>query len=265
MKVFVTVLFALAIFVNVWTLKDGHNWGDDFAQYIINAYNIIDGKPFASGVVLEKFVISPPGLPLLLVPVLKVFGLNFKALKLLNVFFWYSAVYLLFLLLSKKEGSQFALKVAILLAASSFFFTFKQNVLSDIPFFLFVCSSLYTFECWENNSSHRHRCLFFILFLLSMSEALWLRSAGSILFIAALFYFIFIKSDRKALAEVLIVFIINEISLFLWMGWSPGELAIAGQMPHVFFTNVLGHFAAFLQSLWYFFCPSQTVYSRALV
>jgi hypothetical protein len=253
MKVFVWILFTLAILANLWTLKDGHNWGDDFAQYILNARNIIEGKPYASGIMLDNAVVCPPGLPLLLAPALKAFGLNFKILKVLNIFYWYLSIIFVYALFLRVGGRRFALMASIFLAFSSFFFVFKQNVLSDVPFFLFVCSSLYIFERWGINSA-----------LFSMSAALWLRSAGVILFAAALFYFIFIKRDKKASAAVLTVFITNEALLFFWMGWHPGVLAAVWQMPHVFFINVFHNFATVFRSLWYFFCPSQTVFSRCL-
>ena len=264
MRIFVWTLFTLAIFVNLWTLKDGHNWGDDFAQYIINARNIIEHKPYASGVMLDNTVIYPPGLPLLLAPVLKVFGLNLKILKLLNILFWYLSIIPLYFLFLKIEDRRFALMAAVFLAFSSFFFVYKQNVLSDIPFFLFVCSSLYAFQRWKNDSSKRQERLFFIGFLFSISFALWLRSAGVTLFAAALFYFAFIRRDKKALAAVLAVFMANELLLFFWMGWHPGFWATVGQDPQVFLTHVLNNFATVFRSLWFFFCPSQTVFSRCL-
>ena len=253
MRIFIAVLFVLVIFVNIWTLKDGHNWGDDFAQYIINARNIIENKPYASGVMLEDAVIYPPGLPLLLAPVLKVSGLNFKILKLLNIFFWYLSIIPLYFLFLKIEGRRFALMAAVFLAFSSFFFVYKQNVLSDIPFFLFVCLSLYTFQRRKN-----------IGFLFSISFALWLRSAGVTLFAAALFYFVFVHRDKKALVAILAVFMINEFLLFFWMGWHPGFWAAVGQGPQIFLTSVLNNFATVFRSLWFFFCPSQTVFSRCL-
>ena len=264
MKIFVWVLFTLAIFVNLWTLKDGHNWGDDFAQYIINARNIIENKPYASGVMLDNNVIYPPGLPLLLAPALKAFGLNFKILKLLNILFWYLSIIFLYFLFLRIEGRPFALMAAVFLAWASFFFVYKQNVLSDIPFFLFVCSCLYAFERWGKDTSSRQGRLYFIGFLFSISAALWLRSAGVTLFAAALFCFVFINRDKKALAAVLTVFIINELLLFFWMGWHPGFWATVGQGPQVFLTHVLNNFATVFRSLWFFFCPSQTIFSRYL-
>jgi len=153
---------------------------------------------------------------------------------------------------------------ALFLAFSSFFFIFKQNVLSDIPFFLFVCSSLYAFECWKRNSSKAQGRLFFILFLFSMSAALWVRLAGSILFISAVLYFLFIERDIKALVAVLAVSLINAIILFLWMGWHPGFWIEVGQNHLAFLNGAFNNFGTVFQSLWYFFCPSQTVFSRCL-
>jgi 4-amino-4-deoxy-L-arabinose transferase-like glycosyltransferase len=264
MKIFIRIMFTLAIFVNLWTLKDGHNWGDDFAQYIINARNIIESKPFASGVMLDNAVIYPPGLPLLLAPVLKVFGLNFKILKFLNIFCWYLAIIFIYALFVRLEGRRFALMAAVFLAFSSFFFVYKQNVLSDIPFFLFVCSSLYAFERWKNNSSKWPERLYFIGFLSSISFALWLRSAGVTLFAAALFYFIFINRDKKALAALFTVFLINEFLLFFWMGWHPGFLTAVASGTPIFLHHVLNNFSTVYRSLFFFFCPTQTVFSQRL-
>ncbi len=261
---FPIALVVFSIFVNCWTLKDGHNWGDDFAQYIINARNIIESKPYASGIMLDNTVICPPGLPLLLAPVLKVFGLNFKILKLINIFFWYLSIFFLYGLFLRKEGRNFALMTAVFLALSSFFFFYKQNVLSDIPFFLFVCSSLYNFQRWEACSSIRQGRLFLIGFICSMSAALWVRSAGAVLFVSSLFYFIFIKRDSKALAAVLTVFLINEVLLFSWMGWHPGSFVEMWQMPYAFMMSVVHNFTTVFESLWCFFCPSQTIYSHVL-
>jgi len=264
MRVFIWVLIALAFLVNLVGLKDGHNWGDDFAQYIISANNIMEGRPYASGIMLDKPEVLPPGLSLLLVPELKVFGLNFKVLKLWNIFSWYLSIVFLYLLFLRIKGTRFALWSAVFLAVSSFFFVFKQNVLSDIPFFLCVCSSLYTLERWENNTSILQGRLFFTGYLFSMVAATWLRSAGVILFVAALFYFIFIKRDKKASVAVLTVFIVNEFLLFCWMGWHPGNFADIWQMPRTVLNDLIHNFPTVFQSLWYFLCPAQTVFSRAL-
>ena len=265
MKILAWILFALAIFLNLWTLKDGHNWGDDFAQYIICARNIIEGRPYGAGIMLDNPIVYPPGLPLMLAPVLKVFGLNFKILKSLNVLCWYLSIIFLYALFLRIEGRRFALMATVLLAFSSSFFIFKQNVLSDVPFFLFVCSSLYTFQRWEDIGPGRQGRLFFMGFLFSMSAALWVRSAGFVLFGAALFYVLFIKRNIKALAAILTTFLMNEVWLFFWSGWHPGVFSPMWQRPGECLICVFINFATVFRSLWYFFCPPQTVLSHALL
>lgn len=263
MKFLALFLIGISIFVNCWTLKDGHNWGDDFAQYIINARNIADGKPYLSGVMLENTVVYPPGLPLMLAPVLKIFGENLKIFKLLNILLWFLSIGLVYLLLSEMESRRVGLMTAVFLAFSSFFFTFKQNVLSDIPFFFFVTVSLYTFNCWRKNFYNRQG-IFFICFLLSMSAALWVRSAGVTLFIAAMFYFIFIDRRIKLLTLVLILFMVNELFLSFWMGGHAGFWASIGHSPQEFLLQIFANFAKVYRSLWFFFCPSQTIFSQNL-
>ena len=177
MKLYIYIIFAAIVFANLLSIKDGHNWGDDFAQYIINARNIIDHKPYTSGVMLDNNIIYPPGLPILLAPLLKIFGLNFKVFKVINVFSWYLAIGFLYAFMVRVENQRFARIVAFFMAVSSLFFVYKQNVLSDIPFFLFICSSFYTLERWRKGGSGKQGSLFFAGFLFSMTAALWLRSA----------------------------------------------------------------------------------------
>jgi len=260
-RIFIWLLFITAIFINWATLKNGHNWGDDFAQYIINARNIIEHKPYTSGVMLDNDVIYPPGLPLLLAPVLKVFGLSFRVLKILNIFSWFLAIILVYDLFLRFKYRRLALMVVVFLAFSSLFFTYKQNVLSDIPFFLFVCFSFYTFERWRSDDPAKQGSLFFTGFLLSMTAALWLRSAGITLFASALFYFTFVGRDKRAWSAVLLVFIINELLLYPWMGWHTG---FWGSIPHEFLRNIANNFSTVFRSLWFFFCPAQTVFSDRL-
>ena len=35
------------VIAQVLTVREGHNWGGDFAQYILHARNIVEGRPYA--------------------------------------------------------------------------------------------------------------------------------------------------------------------------------------------------------------------------
>lgn len=69
-------ILGAAFIMNILTLKDGHNWGDDFAHYLIYARNLLAGQPLMRGIVLDvdsrppfgyavffgaDFVLSRPG------------------------------------------------------------------------------------------------------------------------------------------------------------------------------------------------------------
>src|ERR1043166_7636509 len=88
-------MWRLAVVVGVFylaTIRAGHHWGDDFAQYIQQARNIAAGEPNAStGYIYNPHnpVVGPraypPGFPLLLAPVVKIFGLDFRPMKVLVI------------------------------------------------------------------------------------------------------------------------------------------------------------------------------------
>src|SRR5512139_2569802 len=91
------VLLASAI-LSFSILTRGHLWWDDFASYVMQAQSLLDGSPRAF-IEHNRFTIQnssyPPGpvaypwgFPMLLAPVLAIFGLKVLALKLVNTAFY---------------------------------------------------------------------------------------------------------------------------------------------------------------------------------
>ena len=130
------------IILNIWTLKDGHNWGGDFSQYIIHARNILEHREYSFSYNLDRDIAYPPGLPLVLAPLINYFGIDFRVLKLPNIFFWLFYVLALYLLMKNRFDKESALLGALVFLFSPYFFWFKQNVISDIPFLFFATISL---------------------------------------------------------------------------------------------------------------------------
>lgn len=179
--------------LNVLTLTNGHNWGGDFAQYIIHAQNILQGKPYTQGIMLEKTIVYPPGFPLLIAPLIKFWGVHFETLKLLNIACWFGAVFFIWLLAKDRLSALSAYMCALLAACSSFFFIFKQNILSDIPFMLFTMASVWALE--------RRRIAWVIPLLMC---AVLTRSAGLMICAAALFYFLAVRRDLRIVGAVVL-------------------------------------------------------------
>lgn len=156
-----TLCFFTFVIINIATIQDGHNWGDDFSQYILHARNIIEGREYTRDIMLDNPVVFPPGFPLFLVPWMKGFGLNFKVLKTFNVMFWYLHILLLYPIFLKRVGREMAAICSLVLMTSSYFFLFKQNILSDVPFLFFTTLAIYVFtkycddeKCDANGRRH---------------------------------------------------------------------------------------------------------------
>ncbi len=239
------IFFLCTVCLNLATIKDGHNWGDDFAQYIINAKNISDGRPMDQGVMLDNPTIYPPGYSYILAVPIKFFGIDLRVLKSLNVLFWFLAVYILYLILESKFGARSAAGAAFFLSVSAFFFIYKQNILSDIAFFFFVCLGLYFFENKRGLGP----------FLLAASAAFWIRTAGIALFVAACIYQWGIRQDRKRSAVIAAVLMLNIIILLLYSGYKPGLSIQIWQDPARFFVSVMANAATPIRSLVMFFLP----------
>lgn len=146
-----TVLVASCL--HCLTLRAGHGWGDDFALYIRHAQNLTEGRPYAdTGYIYHPQLPSlsphtyPPGFPVLLVPLYALFGLNLTAMKLLltGCFLALAAV-CCWGFRTTLSGWYLGAAVAAL-AWHPYFAAFKENVLSDLPFTLFVYLTLFTFE-----------------------------------------------------------------------------------------------------------------------
>src|SRR5438552_8617447 len=144
-------LFVIAVVVGavaVWqlaTIRPGHQWGDDFAMYIMEARNIASLHSYTD----TGFIYNParptyapraypPGYPLVLAPVYRMFGLSFTPMKVEIILMFVGALFLLGLLVLDELPLPY---VALLLALIGFapkFTQFKNNVLSDIPGMFFV-------------------------------------------------------------------------------------------------------------------------------
>lgn len=129
-------------FLNIHTR---HSLGDDFAQYIKEAQNIAQGKPYyLSNYIFNKYnpVYAPPqyppGFPLLLAPVVKMYGLSFKAMCYFNTVLVAALMCALYAFFRKYAGALAAICLAVLIAYSGFMVNMKGNVLADIPCLLFT-------------------------------------------------------------------------------------------------------------------------------
>ena len=137
-RVLIFFLLLPLFFINV---KDSHDWGDDFAQYLIQAKNIIEGKPqTANGLIYhpddKKYAIEayPVGMPLIMTPVYFFYELNIFPYNLLITCFLFFSGILFFEFLRRRISLFTALLLTLIYCYNFHILDLKKNILSEIPF-----------------------------------------------------------------------------------------------------------------------------------
>lgn len=136
-------LFCLPLFfINV---KNSHDWGDDFAQYLLQAKNIVEKKPqIETGYLYNEAlsVVAPPaypaGFPLMLAPVFAWKGNSIKAFSYLVTSLLFLLCITLFIFLTRYFSGLSSLLLVFIFAYNPWTLGSKLEILSDIPFALFL-------------------------------------------------------------------------------------------------------------------------------
>jgi hypothetical protein len=142
------LVLAVGVF-HALTLRQGHDWGDDFAMYVHHARNLAEGVPYAD----TGFVVNPsapfyappsypPVFPLLLVPVYLARGLDLTAMKAVVVLFFVLALAAIARLFRDELSPPLRLLLIGTLGLNPYFWILKDQVLADVPFLFFVCATL---------------------------------------------------------------------------------------------------------------------------
>ncbi len=140
------VLLLPLFFINV---KNTHDWGDDFAQYLIQARNMLEHKPQTeNGLVVNEhtgqYMVKayPVGFPLLVAGTWKVFGYSIRNFELLITMCMIGFALCMFFLLKRFVSEWVAVVFTLAIFYNPVLLNFKKQVLSDIPFALFFISSI---------------------------------------------------------------------------------------------------------------------------
>lgn len=137
----VIVLLPL-LFVNV---PDFHDWGGDFAMYIVQAINLVEGLPQGqTGYIYNPDFINngPPNYPigfsLLLAPVYAIWGNDMAAFQILQS--WLAVGFgLVFFAFAKQHLSWWAsLLLVIIMVYNPWFLGFKREIMSEFSFLIFA-------------------------------------------------------------------------------------------------------------------------------
>lgn len=244
--------------LNIITLHDGHYWGEDFAQFIICAGNIVSGRPYTQGVMLDLPVVFPPGYPLILAPLVYLFGLDFIALKSLNIVFLFFLVWGTYRLTKARSDRSSGYGAALFLAWMSYLFLLKQHIESDLPFSACVVWAAYYLERYERKKRGHD----FGRALGLMSLALLVRSAGAALFLGALIHLAFSRERSKGYRDISImvgIFLATFLFQTIFFGAAPGAWSELYHDIHSIPKNIIANMSLLSSALLWVIIPPYTV------
>lgn len=152
----IVVLFS--VILSVSSLNLGHEWGDDFASYIMQAQSLLNGSTNEfmqrnAFTIRESYyplgpIAYPWGYPALLVPVLAITGLNLLSLKLINTFLYAVFLIVFYNLARTRLGIKWSLLATSLLAINPSLLYAHNSITSDIPFLFFSTLMLFLIDRW---------------------------------------------------------------------------------------------------------------------
>ncbi len=156
------VIGAMVIFYAL-TIRAGHNWNGDFAHFVHHAKNIVEENSYIDlNYIINPYnwlspISYPPVVPLLLVPIYFLFGLNLTAMKLMMIACFAASLVVINKLFKNELHTYSLLVLTVCLAFNPYFWDFKDRILSEYPYILFSIISLLLMQrCYVENKPTRN-------------------------------------------------------------------------------------------------------------
>jgi hypothetical protein len=206
------LIITISLVIGVSTLSRGHQWGDDFAWYILQAKSILNGTT-DEFMEISAFTNTqstthlgplayPWGYPLILAPAYALKGISPLALKLPALFFFAGFLVCLYFLVNNRLTETESLLLVSLFAFNPLLLQFLDQILSDIPFLFFSTLSLLLMTQEGKRGILRH-----ILIGASIFFTAFLRVTGILLLVSFLIVQFFRgwnnRRDRTILIEII--------------------------------------------------------------
>lgn len=203
-----SLLVALLIPILFINIKSSHDWGDDFAQYIHQAKNILSGisQNEAGYIFNENYIIGPQtyptGFPLLLSVVIHFFGDDISTLNVYMSFWLIATCIIGYFILRLHTNYVVALFTTLVIAYNPMLLNFKTEIMSDLPFCFFSMFCIYLL--------HKKETLWLSLLIgVLIGFSIHIRSIGFVLIIA-LCLTSFLKNGFSILKNKQSLFIISS-------------------------------------------------------
>ncbi len=217
---FPLLLLIPILFYYIWGLNDGWIPSADSAIYISLAKSIFSGQGYVY--MGYPHVRYPFLFPLILAPVVGLFGHNFMLMRLVVLLMGIGTLGMVFLLFKHILGQRWGLVLMLLTGASRDYYFFCHHVLSDIPYTFFSLLAL-----WYCVRDLRSSKKIFVLAGLILA-AYFTRTVGIILLAAVLLY----RSVeiRGKSAQTVILVLIFLLPAGLW-SYRSRTVSVKDQIP----------------------------------
>ena len=214
-----------SLIIGASTLTRGHEWGDDFASYIMQAQSILNGSmdEFVERNTFTIFessfqigpVAYPWGYPIILIPSILFKGLHPLTLKLPGLFFFAGFLICLYLLTEKRLSPTERLILVSICAFNPLLIQHLDQILSDIPFLFAVFFALFLLSKLTPEKIIRdHIIAGMVIFF-----AAFIRTTGVILlasFLAYQAYLFLAQQDNRKIIAVKTTVVVGTFTLF-WL------------------------------------------------
>lgn len=150
----VLVLVGVVFVICIVNQRPGHDWGDDFALYLNQSRALVEGD-VGEVLAVNRFTVQesswstfspysyPWGTPMLLSPVVAIWGLDYPKLKLVETVFFAGFLLVFYLLVVRRVGQIGGLVLVSLIGFSVSFVGWTDVVLSEMPYLFFIVMSLW--------------------------------------------------------------------------------------------------------------------------
>lgn len=204
------VLIGTTIIFSILSFNPVLETGGDNASYILLAKALITGKGYTR--IFEPGnppeTMYPMGYPLLLAPLVGLFGYNFIIFKTYSLLFFLGSIWMIYLIFLRKYKLSFILIfVPLLLVCNPLILEMSSEILSEMPFLFFSLLSIYLLINYKTKIN-------LLLLPLVLAFTFYIRAVGVALLISSLVYLLF-KKDYRALAYVLIISVLLMLPMFM--------------------------------------------------
>ncbi len=214
------LIIIIGIFYCV-TVREGLNWDGDHSQYIHHAKNIAEGKPYKdTGYIHNPSnpgigpIIYPPVFPMLLAPVYLVAGINFKLMKIVTIYFFLFSLYIIFLNFKDELPIYYVILILGLIGFNYYFWDFKDQILSDLPFLLFIYTCFYfAVKTYEVKRISKQAVVLASLTGLFLYLSYGTRSIGIVL-LPAIFLYEILNYKKVSFKTIVIFFVFLSFAVF---------------------------------------------------